>query len=154
MCIHVCIWIYVYIYIYIYIHILYVYFYMYIYICICIFIWIYEEGSIRITFRHLNDLEVVPYPFWHLRDLEVVPHPRGEMLSSMNLTNTQRNQKWEKTIKSVIRLVIYHGFSFFTKSRIWSCGRYAHSGIRVRPKTKKNCKFGQWLYLSKIEAWN
>ena len=28
-----------------------------------------------------------------------------------------------------------------TKSRRWSYGRYAHSGIRVRPKTRENDKF-------------
>ena len=63
------------------------------------------------------------------------------MLSSMNLTNKQRNRKWEKTQKPKIRLVFYNVFHIFTKSLIWSYGRYAHSGIRVRPKTRKNDKF-------------
>ena len=31
----------------------------------------------------------------------------------------------------------------FTKSRIWSYGRYAHSGIRVRPKTRKKDMFAK-----------
>ena len=117
------------------------------------------------TFRHLRDLEVVPHPFWHLKDLEVVPHPSGEMLSSMNSSNKQRNRKWEKTPKPKIRLVIYI-FSFFTKSLIWSYGRYTHSGIRVRPKTRNKYMFAKrpislknsslklkaWFF-KKVEIW-
>jgi len=34
-------------------------------------------------------------------------------------------------------------FHNFTKSRIWSYGRYAHSGIRVRPKTRKKDMFAK-----------
>ena len=76
-----------------------------------------------------------------LRTWNMVPHPRGEMLSSMNSSNKQRNRKWEKTQKPKIRLLIYHVFHLFTKSRIWSHGRYAHSGIRVRPKTRTKYMF-------------
>ena len=105
-------------------------------------------------------------PFWHLKDLEVVPHPRGEMLSSMISSNKQRNRKWEKTQKPKIRLVFYNVFHIFNKSRIWSYGRYAHSGIRVRPKTRKKCMFAKkgislknsslklkvWFF-RKVEIW-
>ena len=73
----------------------------------------------------------------------------GEMLSSMNLTNKQRNRKWEKTQKPKIRLVcVTIVFHIFTKSRIWSYGRYTHSGIRVRPKTMKQKHVRKKGYIS------
>ena len=34
-------------------------------------------------------------------------------------------------------------FHIFTKNRIWSYGRYTHSGIRVRPKTRKKHMFAK-----------
>ena len=43
-------------------------------------------------------------------------------------------------------------FHFITKQLKWSYGRYAHSGIRVRPKTRKNDKFEKGLFLSKGKA--
>ena len=36
--------------------------------------------------------------------------------------------------------MIYYDFAFLTKT---SYGRYAHSGTRVRPKTRKNEEFGK-----------
>ena len=39
--------------------------------------------------------------------------------------------------------MFYNDFHDFTKKTTRSYGRYAHSGIRVRPKTKENDKFGK-----------
>ena len=43
-------------------------------------------------------------------------------------------------------------FVFFTKKWKWSYGRYTHSGIRFRPKTRKNDKFEKGLFHSKMTA--
>ena len=39
--------------------------------------------------------------------------------------------------------MLYYVFHDFTKTRKLSYGRYTHSGIRVRPETRKNDKFGK-----------
>ena len=46
----------------------------------------------------------------------------------------------QKTQDSTCVLQYFH---FFTKSQILSYGRYAHSGIRVRPKTRKKNMFAK-----------
>ena len=78
-----------------------------------------------------------------LRTWKWSPTRGGEILSSMNSPNKQRKRKWEKTQKPKIRPVCYHVFNNFTKSRIWSYGRYAPSGIRVQPKTRKRDMFAK-----------
>ena len=74
-----------------------------------------------------------------LRTWNMVPHPRGEMLSSMNSSNKQRNRKWEKTQKPKIRLVIYNVFSlFYQKSNmiLWSIRTFWYKGSAENKKKK------------------
>ena len=89
-----------------------------------------------------------PIPSSTLRTWNMVPHPMGEMLSSMNSPNKPRSRKWEKTQKPKIRPVFYYVFHNFTKNRILSYGRYAHFGIRVRPKSKKRVQARKKEYMS------
>ena len=77
--------------------------------------------------------------FRHLEDLEVVPHPRGEILSSMNSSNKPRSRKREKTQKPRIRPVFYYVFSqFYQKSNmiLWSIRTFGYKGSTQNKKRK------------------
>ena len=78
-----------------------------------------------------------------LRTWSMVPHPRGEMLSSMNSSNKPRSQNERKPKNPRFDLCFTIVFHNFTKSLILSDGRYAHYGIRVRPKIMKKCLFAK-----------
>ena len=72
-----------------------------------------------------------------LRTWNMVPHPRGEMLSSMNSPNKQRNRKWVKTQKPKIRHVFYHVCSqFYQKSNmiLWSIRTFWYKGSAENKK--------------------
>ena len=100
----------------------------------------------------LEDLEVVPHPFWHLKDLEVVPHPRGQMLSSMIFSNIKINGFERKQTQPKFDLIFTMSFIFYQKSKMtpgsirtfWYKGSAENKGKwQVRQKG---------LYLSKIVA--
>ena len=90
-----------------------------------------------------------PAPPWATAAAAAVgPGGGGGKLPTINLTNKPRRRKWEKTPKTKIRLVSYHFvFILVTEKSKWCQGRCTHSGIRVRPKTRKNDKFEKW-YIS------
>ena len=160
--IHIFIHIYIYIYIY---WSLYPYMYLYLYIYIHMYSllalvpsWALRQVEVRSTVHVPSDTSRTwkwsPTHSDTLSKWKWSPLPRvGEMLSSMNSSNKPRSRKWEKSQKPEIRPVFYHFFHNFTQSRIWSYGRYAHSGIRVRPKTRtKRHVHEKKVYLSKTAA--
>ena len=69
------------------------------------------------------------------------------MLSLINkIKKTEKYEIRRKNKQTKFRLVCYHVFLLFhqkVKMVLWSYGQYAHSGIRVQPKTKKNDKLGK-----------
>ena len=76
-----------------------IYIYIYIYINLLLSLYIYTLVRVLYCISVILPLLLPITPtctFWHLRDLEHGPPPRGEMLSSTNSSNTQRNRKWEK----------------------------------------------------------
>ena len=93
------------------------------------------------TFRHLEDLEVVPHPFWHLKDLEVVPHPRGQMLFSMNSSNIKSNGFERQPSKPGFDFCFTIFFHFYPKVQMipWSIHTFWYNGL-VENKEKRQVR--------------
>ena len=88
------------------------------------------------TFRHPQDLEVVPHP----RQVPVPSStlgtwkwsPTPRMLSLMNDQNKQRNPESEKSTKTKIRLVFYLAVSLFyekVKVILWTIHTFWYKGL-------------------------
>ena len=107
----------------------------------------------------------VPIPSSTLRTWNMVPHPGGKCYPRwiLQINLEVENERKPKNSRFDLRFTMI--FHFLNKSRIWSDGRYAHSGIRVRPKTrnknvreknaclKNSClKLKAWFF-RKVEIW-
>ena len=90
------------------------------------------------------------------RTWNMVPHPRGggKCYPRWTLQINREIENEGKPENPRFDLWFTMIFHFFTQSRIWSYGRYAHSGIRVRPKTRNKYMFPENVYLSTKTAYN
>ena len=87
--------------------------------------------------------------FWHLEDLEHGPPPEGGNGYPRWILQINREVENERKPKNPrFDRCFTMCFHNCTKSRIWSYGRYAHSGIRVRPNKKKKRHVREKRYIS------
>ena len=107
----------------------------------------YQTGSYTLitqyrtyTFRHPEDMEVVPHP-------KNVPPQKGSPRWKIK-TSTKIKIQDKKPKQKRFDQCCYQDFRNWTETK-WFYGRYAHSGIRVRPKTKTNDKFEKNASLKK-----
>ena len=70
--------------------------------------------------------------------------PAPKMLSSINSSSIKRNG-FERNPSNQNSTSVLSWFASVYKNIKWSHGQYAHSGIRVRPKRRKNDKFEKWI---------
>ena len=77
--------------------------------------------------------------------------PPPKMLPSISSPNIKSNVFERRPKKPRFDQCVTMSFHIFTKQLKGSQGRYAHSGIRVRPKTGGKNKFGK-TYLSELAA--
>ena len=93
-----------------------------------------------------------------LRTWKWSPTRGGECYPRWILQINREVENERKPKNPIFDLCFTRFFHKFTKSRIWSYCRYAHSGIRVRPKTRQQNMFTtKFIYLKnsslKPKAW-